>query len=203
MNSTLVSQFGNPHGLLGRIAGAIMAVRPSNRERNLWVVSLLDIQPEDLVLEIGFGPGIAVAAAAAKIAAGLVVGIDHSPLMVANATARNRDAIASRKVQLIESTVDAVSSLHGRFDKVFAVNSFGFWPEREKKLHRIREAMSPGGLLAIATQPRARGATDGTAVFAGECIGKMLSTAGFDKVRVEIRKMKPVATVCVLARKPA
>jgi hypothetical protein len=37
-----------------------MAHRPSNAQRNRWVVSLLDVQPTDRVLEIGFGPGIAI-----------------------------------------------------------------------------------------------------------------------------------------------
>ena len=50
----IISQFSNPHGLLGRLAGTIMAHRPSNQERNRWTVDLLEIQPDDHVLEIGF-----------------------------------------------------------------------------------------------------------------------------------------------------
>ena len=34
-----------------------MAHRGANRQRNLWVVSLLDVRPADRMLEIGFGPG--------------------------------------------------------------------------------------------------------------------------------------------------
>jgi hypothetical protein len=51
-------QFRRPTGLLGRLAGWIMANRPSNIERNRWTVDLLNVQPSDHVLEIGFGPGL-------------------------------------------------------------------------------------------------------------------------------------------------
>jgi hypothetical protein len=53
-------QFRRPTGVPGRIAGGIMAHRASNRRRNAWAVSLLDVQRDDRVLEIGFGPGIAI-----------------------------------------------------------------------------------------------------------------------------------------------
>jgi hypothetical protein len=56
----IVSQFRQPHGFLGQIAGLIIANRPSNLERNNWTVDLLDLKPTDNVLEIGFGPGIAL-----------------------------------------------------------------------------------------------------------------------------------------------
>jgi hypothetical protein len=55
----IVSQFMDPRGLPGRLVGWEMALRPSNRKRNAWAVTLMDVQPPDRVLEIGFGPGIA------------------------------------------------------------------------------------------------------------------------------------------------
>ena len=54
------AQFGRPTGLWGIAAGLLMAHRTSNRRRNAWAVSLLDVRPEDRVLEIGFGPGLAI-----------------------------------------------------------------------------------------------------------------------------------------------
>jgi hypothetical protein len=46
--------------LLGRAAGLLMAHRSSNHKRNAWAVSLLEVRPDDRVLEIGFVPGLAV-----------------------------------------------------------------------------------------------------------------------------------------------
>ncbi|HMF05224.1 MAG TPA: SAM-dependent methyltransferase, partial [Acidimicrobiia bacterium] len=78
----MVAQFHRPHGLGGRAAGWVMAHRGSNRKRNVWAAGLLDVQPEDRVLEIGFGPGIAIEATAGRATRGLVAGVDHSELMV-------------------------------------------------------------------------------------------------------------------------
>jgi len=66
--TTIYSQFGEPRGVLGRVAGYIMANRPSNIERNDWALSLLEIGAADRILEIGFGPGIAAGKAAVQAA---------------------------------------------------------------------------------------------------------------------------------------
>jgi hypothetical protein len=54
------AQFGRPTGFWGRAAGLIMAHCTSNRRRSAWAVSLLDVRPEDRVLEIGLGPAVGV-----------------------------------------------------------------------------------------------------------------------------------------------
>ena len=75
---TLVGQFHRPHGWGGRAAGWVMAHRESNRRRNVWAAGLLDVQPDDRVLEIGFGPGIAIEEMARRATRGHVIGVDHS-----------------------------------------------------------------------------------------------------------------------------
>ncbi len=89
----MVSQFHRPRGAAGWLAGREMALRPSNRQRNRWAVALLDVGPTDRVLEIGFGPGIAIREAARRATRGRVAGIDHSPEMVRQATRRNAAAV--------------------------------------------------------------------------------------------------------------
>jgi hypothetical protein len=49
IRAAIVRQFGHPRGVAGRIAGCVMANRSSNRRRNSWVVSLLDVQPGERV----------------------------------------------------------------------------------------------------------------------------------------------------------
>src|SRR5215207_1522053 len=85
----IVSQFMHPRGLAGRVVGWEMRLRPSNRKRNVWAVSLLDVQPTHRVLEIGFGPGVAIRELARRATRGQVVGIDRSEVMRAQAARRN------------------------------------------------------------------------------------------------------------------
>jgi hypothetical protein len=51
---TLAQQFRQPAGFLGRLAGFFFRI---NLEGIDWTIGLLDIQSDDHVLEIGFGPG--------------------------------------------------------------------------------------------------------------------------------------------------
>jgi SAM-dependent methyltransferase len=97
---TVYRQFHHPKGVLGRLAGWIIANRPSNIERSRWTVNLLNLQPTDHVLEIGFGPGLAIQQVARLVPTGHVVGIDHSALMVQQAGRRNQAAIEARLVDL-------------------------------------------------------------------------------------------------------
>src|SRR5215204_7648513 len=94
------AQFGRPAGLWGRAAGLLMAHRSSNRRRNAWAVSLLDVRPDDRVLEIGFGPGLAIRELARLAVDGYVCGIDHSELMLRRARRLNAEAIERGVVDL-------------------------------------------------------------------------------------------------------
>ena len=79
--SILVRMFGRPEGVLGRLGGLIMA--RTNRECAIWVIELLDVGPDENVLEVGFGPGVGIQLLAKRAAAGYVAGIDPSVEMVA------------------------------------------------------------------------------------------------------------------------
>src|SRR5499425_3393436 len=81
LDHDVIGQAHHPRGAAGCVAAWEMAHRPSNRQRSSWVVSLLDVQPADQVLEAGFGPGLAIAARV-RAGAGHVYGFDHSGVML-------------------------------------------------------------------------------------------------------------------------
>ncbi len=157
--SAIAAQFRKPSGLLGRVGGFIMRVRPSNRERNMRTVDLLCIRPEDRVLEVGFGPGLAVRRAAELATRGKIVGIDHSPLMLRQALRRNAGAVHAGRVELVLGSAERLPSFPFHFSKVFAVNVFAFWRDPAAVLQGFRGVMEPGGTIALTFQPRRRGAT--------------------------------------------
>jgi len=199
----LMLQFGMPEGMLGRIAGFIMAHRSSNIERIEWAVAELDARAADCVLEIGFGPGIGIKMLSERIVEGKVYGIDHSPLMARKATSRNKKAVDSGRVELIVASSSRLPSFDRRIDKVLDINTFQFWDEPTLALRRLRAALKPGGTIAIVHEPRQRGATDQDTIDAGRRISETLEASGFEEVRRELRRMKPVSTVCVIGKNPA
>jgi ubiquinone/menaquinone biosynthesis C-methylase UbiE len=180
-----------------------MAHRPSNRRRNSWVVALLDVQPTDRVLEIGFGPGLAIAELSRRVGdSGHVYGVDHSDVMLRQATRRNAAAIAAGRVSLSSASVDRLPpSLGGPFDAILTVNSLGFWPEPTERLDDLRRRLRPGGQIAIASQPRCPGATAATSRDAAREIETRLRDAGYTRTRTETLDLDP-PVVCVLAVNP-
>ena len=197
----LRAQFGRPAGLWGHVVGRIMASRPSNRERSQWTISLLDIQRRDRVLEIGFGPGVAVELASRLATDGLVAGIDHSEVMVRQARRRNAAAVRDGKVVLMLGSVSDLLSFDKPFDKVFTINSIHFWTDPVQRLTELRELLRPGGTIAVTLQPRSHNATDETTRTIGREVVANLVRAGFSDCRLEIRHTTPVAVACALGRR--
>src|SRR5829696_1592599 len=185
------AQFGRPRGLPGRIAGWVMAHRASNRRRNAWAVSLIDVQRDDRVLEVGFGPGIAIRELSRLAHEGYVCGIDHSELMVRQARRRNADGIRRGVVDLRLGAVDDLPAFDAPFDKILTVNTIMFRSSPDARLEGLGHLLRPGGLIAIAHQPRDPGATDETSAARGKVMAAALARAGFSEVRVESLDLKP------------
>ena len=150
--SYVYRQFGRPRGVIGYVADYIMAHRSSNLERNDWALSLLAIKPTDRILEIGFGPGIALGTSAARAAQ--VVGIDHSELMLRQATWRNHELIEQGKLKLMLGSVEGLTPDLGLFDKIYSMNVVAFWKDPVTVFRRLRHLLKPGGVLLTGHMPR-------------------------------------------------
>ena len=197
----LRAQFGQPSGVWGHLAGRIMARTPSNLERIRWTLALLDPRPADRILEIGFGPGIAIERLSKVVPDGLIVGIDHSEVMVRQASRRNAVAIGEGRVALQLGSATMLPTFDEPFDRIFTINSIHFWPRPVECLKTLHSMLKPGGLIAVTIQPRSRTATDETTKVIGDEIAADLAQAGFSRCRVELRKMAPVAVACALGVK--
>lgn len=197
----LVQQAHHPTGPTGHVVGWIFGRRSSNVRRNRWAVELLDVQPTERVIELGCGPGVAVAALADRATRGLVVGVDHSEVMIAQVRRRNADAVRQGRVRLIHAPAERLEVSDGPFDAALAVNTVGMWPEPTARLREIGQHLRPGGRIALVSQPRCPGATAATSAAAGDRLAAQLKDAGFTVLRVETLNLDPPA-VCVLATPP-
>ena len=137
------AQFRHPRGVAGWLAGWAMALRSSNRQRNVWAVGLLGVEPTDRVLEIGFGPGIAIRELSRRATQGLVCGIDHSAVMVRQATRRNAEAVRAGRVVLRLGAAEYLPAFAEPFDKVLAVNNLGMCTSRTQGCRRSIASCGP------------------------------------------------------------
>ena len=116
-------------------------------------------------------------------------------------TTRNREAVKNGRVEILQASVTEPPGFGEPFDKIFAINAFQFWEEPLGILKTLKGMLKPGGLIALTLQPRIQGATDEDAKEVGDEIVKSLEKAGFTKVRLETKRMKPVSSVCALGVK--
>src|SRR5262249_31441868 len=116
----LMRMFGRPKGALGRLGGVIMA--HMNRDAASQIIEMLDFRPDDKVLEVGFGPGVAIQLLLHRVPAGSVAGIDYSQEMVRQAAARNAAALRNLRVDLRYGSVERMPFPDERFDKALAIN---------------------------------------------------------------------------------
>ena len=186
------SQFAHPEGWMGRLVGVILAWK--NRERNAWALSMLDIQPEDQVFEIGFGPGQAIQEVARLTPKGFVAGIDLSAIMLAQASKRNAAAIRSGHVLLQQGAESPLPFEDAAFSKAFAVNSIQFWSNPGAGLQEVRRVLKPGGRVAIVIQPMWAKSEEEVRTL-GEKLEHQLKQAGFKQVRLETRQIRPIPAV--------
>jgi SAM-dependent methyltransferase len=190
------AQFSRPHGPLGWLAGQIMAIE--NRARNAWAVELLAVRAGDRVLEVGFGPGVAVERIAGATGAAFVAGVDHSPVMVDQARRRNAAAVAAGRVELRLGAGDAIAFPDAGFDAVLAVNALHFTPDPAATFGEVRRVLRPGGRLVVVVQPVWLPAGAPVAAL-GQELATHLAIAGFSQIDLVFKSMRPVAAIGALA----
>lgn len=196
------SQFACPQGKLGWLAGQLMALK--NAGMNRFAVEILDVQPEDQILEIGFGHGHTIQKIAERAHQGVVAGVDISSVMVRQAAKRNRERIMAGRVEVSQGSVANLPYEFARFDKVLAVNNFQFWPNAEFNLVEIQRVLRQDGLLVLCLRMKEPNKSfqfaPGFSEEELEEIAGLVRWVGFRDVRTNRRRVG-YETVCVSARR--
>ena len=121
-----------------------------NAALNAFVYRLISVQPDDRILEIGFGTGKLIEKMAHHIKSGFIVGVDFSDTMVAIAQKRNKKHVGKSKVDLLRGDFDNMTFEDDYFTKVCSVNTLYFWPDPEHTAKKIADVLKPKGELALA-----------------------------------------------------
>lgn len=203
LRAALVRQFARPSGLAGRLAGALMATRPSNRARNRWMLDLLALTPRDRVLEIGCGPGYALSLAIDRATDGFVLGIDHSGTMAAMARRRIARAERAGKAAVRVGDDRLLADHDAAFDVICSANVIQFLPDRPAFFARALRALAPGGRIATTFQPRGQAPSPAQADAIADACARQMAEAGFADIRVERLNRLAMPAVCILGRRPA
>jgi len=146
-----VSQFGEPRGPAGWLAAQLVARLTGDANR--WMVDCLEVRRGDRMLDVGCGPGLAVAYAA-ELTDGLVAGVDASDTMVRLAGRRNRAGIRQGRVQVRRADAAQLPYPDANFSKAGSLNSLQFWASPDQGLHELHRVLAPGGRVAVVLMAR-------------------------------------------------
>jgi ubiquinone/menaquinone biosynthesis C-methylase UbiE len=180
----------------------VMANRASNQKRNRWTLSLLNIQSNQRVLEIGCGPGWAIAEACRMVPGVVMVGVDPSEVMLRQARSRNKCRNESGQVAFHCCTAEQLpDGFNGSFDCVLSSNVFGFLPAPEITYQRIFSLLTPGGRVATTWLPRVGDKSDDAVVAMASRIESACISSQLMNVDRRFQQFNGVLAVCVVAQK--
>jgi ubiquinone/menaquinone biosynthesis C-methylase UbiE len=151
VHTFLDGQYRCPHGWFGSAIGTRMS-RQHQPEME-WTLTLLRIQPQGHILEIGCGAGKAIERVAELVSQGQICGIDLSPTMIRVARRRNHRNVIAGKVDLYQGTVVALPFAHQQFDAIFSIHSVYFWPDQHQALSEVYRVLKPQGSIVLTFSP--------------------------------------------------
>ncbi len=193
------SQFGNPHGFVGRICCVIMNL--INKAMYKRTVSLIDTKSDDKVLDIGYGNGYFLKYLYKKAKSDLY-GIDISDDMVKQATKKNKAVAKQGKLHLQIGDCCDLRFEDNTFMAISSINTVYFWSDTLKGLSEIYRVLKSGGSFfnVVYTKEYLDSLeynTKGFKKYKPEQLMALGKQAGFENVRVKnIVKGKSFVVIC-------
>lgn len=163
--------------------------------RLTWAVDQLDLRPDDRVLEIGCGPGIAASLVCAKLAGGHLTALDRSPAAIAAARRRNSECINAGKATFLVASLNTAGLRPASFHRAYAINVNIFWLDPAAELAMLRRVLKPDGHLLLVYHPPA--ATKIPRI-ASSC-SRFLRDSGFSRVSVRVAEEFTIPIVGISA----
>lgn len=191
LENPLRAQFGRPSGLFGSLFIAPLLNFANMPLMNL-AVELLAPEPQDEVLDVGFGGGHTLVELARRVTRGQITGVDYSPDMVSRAG----DLIAryhlESRVTLQCADVAELPFARGTFDKALAVSTVYYWPDVGRGLRELARVLKPHGRIAVGFHSRSNLRLftlgwDRFTLYDPKEFARILEKAGFSEIEIEHR----------------
>jgi ubiquinone/menaquinone biosynthesis C-methylase UbiE len=138
-------QFKKPTGFAGKIISNIMI--KGNKHEYITLINDFNIQPNDKLLEIGYGPGIGIELISKKFQSCNIYGIDFSELMFNRASDRNKQFIEKNRVHLQFGDFLDTEINESNFNKIFCLNVVYFWDDLQKPFKKINSLLKDVGIF--------------------------------------------------------
>jgi arsenite methyltransferase len=106
------------------------------------MLELMQLRPDERVLDVGCGSGWFCRQIAALVPQGSVMGVDVSDEMVRRAERASR---GKPRLRFATGTAENLPAPDGEFTRVVSVESAYYWPDPARGLREIFRVLAPGG----------------------------------------------------------
>jgi ubiquinone/menaquinone biosynthesis C-methylase UbiE len=199
-------QLQHPRGLFGRALFTWMTTTTIAHAR--WTADLLDVQPDDDVLEVGFGNGANIALLTQRASRGCVAGAEISETAIEMASKRNARAISQGRVKLHQAAGAALPFADGTFDKACTVATVYVIADPSAVFKEMHRVLKPDGWAAVTFPVREKfirfkpAGTEGFHLHELADLEAAFRDAGFVEPRTERNDGVRFGAHCMLGRKP-
>ena len=185
-------QVEKPTGFFGKMLARGMAWGHRSFYKN--TAKILNLQPEDKYLEIGFGSGLFIKKYASHVSR--IAGLDYSEDMVNLASSINKNLIKLGKAEFKRGNVSDLPWSDNEFSVAVGIETFFFWPEPEASLKEIFRVLAPGGRLVLEMAYNKDDGRDHTKqiekynlkLYGGKEMKALLKDAGFSDISIDYFK---------------
>ncbi len=179
-------QLARPSGWFGRVVMSRW-LEKANVPMNAVALSMLELEPGDRLLEVGFGSGYLLAKALDEEHCAFAAGVDASREMVRFGERRFRRQIEAGRATVLEGEAEHLPYGDGEFTKVCSVNTLYFWSDPLAALAECRRVLRPGGSIVLCFNAKADlaawlGDTRGFTLYELPEAEALLARAGFGGV---------------------
>jgi len=146
LNNFMAKQLSKPNGFFGsRLIGRMM--NNGNAHLESLAISCAEINPNNHVLEIGFGNGKLLKQLCSTVTNGKVYGVDISEDLVKQVSASMRHQIDNGQLQLHLAGVSSIPLPDNSIDCIITCNTIYFWPEPLEDTKELLRILKLGGKL--------------------------------------------------------
>jgi ubiquinone/menaquinone biosynthesis C-methylase UbiE len=148
----------SPSGFTGKIFGKLMELTNADAyQKTLQALNPID---NEQFLEIGFGTGCCAEMLLSTTTGTFIAGIDPTETMVKTALNRLIKKGLGDRIDMWQGTDDSLPWGDDRFDAIFAVHSFQFWPDPHKSTIEISRVLRPNGRIVLTFRDHSSRAPD-------------------------------------------
>lgn len=188
LQKLIARQLAHPSGLIGRLFIARWLDKASV-EMNKLTLEQLAIEPEDRILEVGFGGGDLLEKVLSSRPCEFVAGVDLSADMVSLVGRRLRRYILAGRVEVRCGDIEALPFGDGEFTKLCSVNTLYFWRNPSAALAECRRVLKRDGRIVLCFNSKEElalwpGHKHGFRLYDLAEVESLLKIAGFTAIEV-------------------